>query len=102
MKCLRFQGLLIRNLRHQPQKQKAGEPASFTACGPATKVPICAGGEVDSSLSVLTSPHSPLGSALPPFPEAAEMGVEGNTTGLPCQSLSVGFETLWALRYEST
>lgn len=65
MKCLRFQGLLIRNLRHQPQKQKTGEPASFTAYGPATKVPICAGEERDSSPSVLTSPHRPLGVPCP-------------------------------------
>lgn len=84
----------MRNLRHQPQKQRAGELDSFAACSAGTEVPICAGGERDPSCSVLPCTHSPLGGALSPFLPVAETGGRGNTWGLSCWSLFVGDEIL--------
>lgn len=89
MKCFRFQGLLMRNLRHQPQKQRAGGLASFAACGAGTKVPICAVGERDPSCST-----QPFGRCPIAFPTGCWDGGRGNTWGLSCRSLFVGDEIL--------
>jgi len=80
----------MRNLRHQPQKQRAGELDSFAACSAGTEVPICAGGERDPSCSVLPCTHSPLGGALSPFLPVTETGVEETPGGCPVGAFLLG------------
>lgn len=82
----------MRNLRHQPQKQRAREPDSFAACSAGTEVPIRAGGERDPSCSVLPCTHSPLGGALSPFLPVAETGVEETPGDCPVGAFLLGMK----------
>lgn len=92
MEYFKFQGLLMRNLRHQPQKGKTGDLARFLACGPVIELSICAVKWIRVSLcwhllSVLCKVPLPLS-------QAAETGEDENYWRLPCESLYLGHEIL--------
>lgn len=80
----------MRNLRHQPQKQRAGGLANFAACGAGTEVPICTVGERDPSCS--TQPFGGCPIAL--FLQVAEMGVEETPGDCPVEAFFRGDEIL--------
>lgn len=82
----------MRNLRHQPQKWKTGDLATFLACGPVIEVSICAVKWTQDSLcwhlpSVLWKVPLPLA-------QAATIGADGHYWRLPCESLYTGHEIL--------
>lgn len=92
MEYFRFQGLVMRNLRHQPQKWKTGDLARFLACGPVIAVSICAVKWIQVSLCW----HLPSGLWKVPVPlsQAAEIGVDEHYWRLSCESLYTGHEIL--------